>query len=210
MLVMCSENFDLDMSPPSTRLGLWLQNHRRLVICGACLLAVAVIFRVTELQEWFHLEHLRLVLHAHQAEGIAVFVALFVLGNLLHVPGLIFLVSAVLVLGRLEGGLATYLAASLSCTITFLLVRWAGGNAIETLPYAFAQRRLAQLHRFPLSTTVLLRTLFQTLPTLNYALALSGMRFRTYLLGTLLGLPLPIAAYCIFFDAIAQRMHLAV
>jgi uncharacterized membrane protein YdjX (TVP38/TMEM64 family) len=45
--------------------------------------------------------------------------------------------------------------------------------------------------------------LFQTLPALNYALALSGVRFRTYAAGTLLGLPLPIMAYCLFFDYLA-------
>jgi uncharacterized membrane protein YdjX (TVP38/TMEM64 family) len=50
--------------------------------------------------------------------------------------------------------------------------------------------------------------LFQTLPALNYALAMSGVRFRAYLLGTLLGLPLPIALYCLFFDALAQALHL--
>jgi uncharacterized membrane protein YdjX (TVP38/TMEM64 family) len=176
----------------------------------ACVLILAALFRLTELKEWFQLDHLRLMLNAHRAEGVAVFVALFILGNLLHIPGLIFLISAVVVLGRLEGGLATYVAASLSCAITFLLVRWAGGNAMEAVPGALARRLLAQLHRFPLRNTVLLRTLFQTMPTLNYALALSGMRFRTYMLGTLIGLPLPIAAYCFFFDAIATRMHLTV
>jgi len=36
------------------------------------------------------------------------------------------------------------------------------------------------------------------------SLTLSGVRFRHYLPGTLLGLPLPIAVYCIFFDALAK------
>jgi uncharacterized membrane protein YdjX (TVP38/TMEM64 family) len=44
-------------------------------------------------------------------------------------------------------------------------------------------------------------------PALNYALALSGVRFRTYLLGTLLGLPLPIALYCLFFDYLAMLLN---
>jgi uncharacterized membrane protein YdjX (TVP38/TMEM64 family) len=50
--------------------------------------------------------------------------------------------------------------------------------------------------------------LFQTLPALNVALALSGVRLRTYLVGTLLGLPLPIALYCLFFDSLAKALHL--
>jgi uncharacterized membrane protein YdjX (TVP38/TMEM64 family) len=54
---------------------------------------------------------------------------------------------------------------------------------------------------------VILRTVFQTLPTLNYALALSGMRLRDYFLGTLIGLPLPIAVYCLFFDYLITTVH---
>ena len=47
----------------------------------------------------------------------------------------------------------------------------------------------------------------QTLPALNYALALSGLRLRHYVLGTLLGLPLPIAVYCVFFDYLITAAH---
>jgi uncharacterized membrane protein YdjX (TVP38/TMEM64 family) len=34
------------------------------------------------------------------------------------------------------------------------------------------------------------------------------VRFRNYLLGTLLGLPLPILLYCVFFDQLARVLHL--
>jgi uncharacterized membrane protein YdjX (TVP38/TMEM64 family) len=53
----------------------------------------------------------------------------------------------------------------------------------------------------------LLRILFQTVPALNYALALSGIRFRQYLTGTLLGLPLPIALYCVIFEYLAKALN---
>jgi uncharacterized membrane protein YdjX (TVP38/TMEM64 family) len=49
---------------------------------------------------------------------------------------------------------------------------------------------------------------FQTAPPLNYALAMSGIKFRRYLLGTLLGLPPPIFLYCVFFDCLAQWLKL--
>jgi len=54
---------------------------------------------------------------------------------------------------------------------------------------------------------LLLRLMFQTLPALNVALALSGVRLRSYLAGTLLGLPLPIALYCVFFYTLAHWLH---
>jgi uncharacterized membrane protein YdjX (TVP38/TMEM64 family) len=51
--------------------------------------------------------------------------------------------------------------------------------------------------------------LFQTVPALNYTLAMSGIRFRDYLIGTLLGLPIPIALYCVFFDYLAKVLKIA-
>ena len=50
---------------------------------------------------------------------------------------------------------------------------------------------------------------FQTVPALNYAFALVGVRLRRYLLGTLLGLPLPIALYCLFFAQLARHFQLS-
>ena len=47
------------------------------------------------------------------------------------------------------------------------------------------------------------------MPALNYTLALSGVRRRDYLLGSLLGLPLPLLVYCFFFDRIARVLQLA-
>ncbi|SBT04081.1 SNARE associated Golgi protein (fragment) [Candidatus Accumulibacter aalborgensis] len=58
-------------------------------------------------------------------------------------------------------------------------------------------------------SVVCLRILLQTVPALNYALAMSGIRFRAYMIGTLLGPPLPIAAYCLFFDFLAEILHLS-
>ncbi len=49
---------------------------------------------------------------------------------------------------------------------------------------------------------------FATSYIASNALAMSGVRFRAYLLGTLLGLPLPIAVYCLFFDSLAQTLNL--
>jgi uncharacterized membrane protein YdjX (TVP38/TMEM64 family) len=66
----------------------------------------------------------------------------------------------------------------------------------------FAQKILAKLDSNPIKTIILLRTFFQTAPALNYTLALSGINFQKYALGTLLGLPLPVILYCLFFSYI--------
>ena len=70
----------------------------------------------------------------------------------------------------------------------------------------WANRLLQGLDAHPVKSMVLLRMLLQTLPALNVALALSGVRFRSYLVAALLGLPLPLALYCVFFEYLAQAL----
>lgn len=146
-------------------------------------------------------------LAGHQWEGLAVFVGLFALGNLSQVPGWIFLAAAVVALGPIRGGVATYVAATLSCLLSFVVIRYIGKDALRQFDNGVMRRILRRLDTHPLQAIVLLRTVFQTAPVLNYALALSGARFRDYFVGTLLGLPLPIALYCLFFDFVAKMLR---
>jgi hypothetical protein len=127
--------------------------------------------------------------------------------NLIQIPGSIFLVSAVLALGQVWGGLVTYMAACTTCVTTFVLIRWLGADALRNFNGRLARRIFVQLDTHPVRSVALLRLLFQTVPALNYALALSGIRFRSYLAGTLLGLPLPIALYCLFFGKLARWLQ---
>jgi uncharacterized membrane protein YdjX (TVP38/TMEM64 family) len=115
----------------------------------------------------------------------------------------------VLTLGRSMGGLATYVAASISCVVTFLLIRMLGGDALRRLDSRIAERIFRHLDARPITSILLLRVLFQTVPALNYALAMSGVKFRNYLIGTLLGLPLPIAVYCLFFEYLARALRVS-
>ncbi len=161
---------------------------------------------LTGVRENFNLAYVREAFLAHKLIGISLFVALFSLGNLIHVPGLVFLAAAVLSLGQVWGGLVTYLAASVSCLVTFLVFRWIGSDALAQLKGRFAQRILKRLHARPVRSVFVLRTLMQTLPALNVTLAMSGIRLRDYMLGSLLGLPLPITFFCVFFDVLAKGL----
>ncbi|AIY41731.1 Phospholipase D/Transphosphatidylase [Collimonas arenae] len=144
----------------------------------------------------------------NKIQGLLLFVLLFSLGNLIQIPGWIFLGAAVLALGKVWGGLATYIAALISCVFTFLTIRYIGGDGMRELKNRYAVKIFQTLDTHPIKSIVLLRILFQTIPALNYALALSGVRFYMYLIGTVLGLPLPIMLYCIFFDYIGKALHI--
>ena len=138
--------------------------------------------------------------------GIALFCLAFTIGNLLYVPGLVFLVGAVYALGKEWGGVATFSAAMCSAMVSFVLIRSVGGPALRSFNNKWADKIFAHLDKRPILSITLLRLLFQTLPALNYALALSGVRFGHYVVGTFLGLPLPLLVYCYFFEIIFQQL----
>ena len=178
--------------------------HRRLLAVLAFLAVLLTIVQLSGLRENFSLDFLQHQILAHQVAGLLAFVVLFSIGNLIQIPGWIFLAAAVLTLGKVAGGLATYVAASTSCVVTFLVIKAIGGDALRQLDNKVALRIFRHLDAHPVRSIALLRVLFQTVPALNYALALSGMQFRHYLVGTLIGLPVPITLYCLFFDYLAK------
>ena len=163
-------------------------------------------FELSGLRDHFSLDFLRDRIIENKLSGLLIFVLLFCLGNLIQIPGWLFLAAAVLALGQLWGGVATYIAASVSCSFTFLIIRWIGGDALRKLNNRIVTRLLGRLDARPVSSILLLRMLFQTVPALNYSLAMSGVGFRDYLIGTLLGLPLPILLYCLFFEYLAKAL----
>lgn len=184
-----------------------MHRHARLIAVVLFLALLWALFQFTGLREHFTLQYVHDGFEQHLLTGLLLFAALFSLGNLIQVPGWLFLAAAVLALGQFWGAVATYVAACVSCLVTFLLIRALGGDALRSFKGGLAQRIFAQLDSHPLRSVLLLRLLFQTVPALNYALALSGIKLRDYAIGTLLGLPLPIALYCIFLQTLARWMH---
>jgi uncharacterized membrane protein YdjX (TVP38/TMEM64 family) len=181
---------------------------KRLIAVVLFLILLFAVFELTGIRAHFNLQFLQQTIRDHLVSGLSIFVLGFALGNLVQIPGWVFLAAAVLALGQLWGGIATYIAACISCIVTFLTIRFVGGAALRQLDSKVATSLLNRLDAHPLSSVLLLRVLFQTVPALNYTLALSGIRFRDYLLGTLLGLPLPIALYCVFFDYLAKALNI--
>jgi uncharacterized membrane protein YdjX (TVP38/TMEM64 family) len=188
----------------------FLLKYRRLLSVLLFLVVLLAIFELSGLRGHFNLQFLQQRILENRVSGLMIFILLFSLGNLIQIPGWVFLAAAVFALGRGWGGVATYAAASVSCAVTFLTIRWIGGDALRQLDNRIAARILARLDAHPVTSIALLRVLFQTVPALNYALAMSGVRFRNYLIGTLLGLPLPIMVYCLFFEYLAKMLKIAV
>jgi uncharacterized membrane protein YdjX (TVP38/TMEM64 family) len=165
----------------------------RLLILGVVLVGLIVVRYTTGIGGELSVAHIReLTLHAG-AWGVLLFVAAFAVGELLHVPGLAFVVAAVMVWGRLTGGLVALLGAVVSVSFSFAVVRAIGGQPLGTIRNARIRAILARIDRHPITTVTLLRLLLFLLPAVNYALALSSVRFRDYLVGSALGLAVPVS-----------------
>jgi uncharacterized membrane protein YdjX (TVP38/TMEM64 family) len=127
------------------------------------------------------------------------FVGLFIAGSILNLPGVAFLVAARLAFGAAKGLFIAYAGAMAAVTVAFLLARLlarAGGprgadEAPRPLP-AWVRRALAQLEARPVLTVALLRLALWLSPPLQLTLAHSPIRTRDYLLGSALGLALPV------------------
>ncbi len=164
------------------------------------LLAVAlfaglwVIGKATGLLEGWDQERIRTMVEASGALGVLAFIAAFSVGELLHVPGMVFVAAAIVLWGALWGFAISFGAALVSVLVSFFLVRAVGGKALAEMERPLVKRLLSRLDRRPIQTVALLRLVLWLAPALNYALAMTNVRPRDYLVGSALGLFLPIAA----------------
>ncbi|MCS6912288.1 MAG: VTT domain-containing protein [Myxococcota bacterium] len=152
-------------------------------------------------------ERLRALCSEAGAVGVLIYISLFAVGELLHVPGVVFIVAAVLGYGQCWGGILGYLGALCSVSLGFVVVRAIGGQALAAVQRPLVRRALAHLGARPVRTVALLRLMFFVAPPLNALLALSGVRYRHYLLGSALGIVLPTVGVVLLCDQVTRWLQ---
>ena len=125
------------------------------------------------------------------------FLLAFAAGELLHLPGILFVIVARVVFGTGLGLALGYLGALLAVTLSFLVARQllaaARGVREPWRPkWRFLRRAMARLESHPIQTIALLRLVLWLAPPLSYALASSNVRLREHVIGSALGLALPV------------------
>lgn len=145
-------------------------------------------------------EQIRSTVESAGAWGIVLFLMVFSAGVLMHVPGMVFVAGAAFAYGGLLGAGISLLGALIAVTVSFIFVRWVGGQQAHKLQWSFAQRILKYLDTYPILSVALLRVLLWLSPPLNYALALTRVRLRDYVLGSFLGLLGPVFIVVYFVD----------
>jgi uncharacterized membrane protein YdjX (TVP38/TMEM64 family) len=172
----------------------------RLAALVTLIVGSIVLAKVTGVSERLTPESIRGFMEGAGVLGFLIFLGVFAVGELVHVPGVFFVAAAILAYGRGFGGVAAYAGAVLSVIVSFLVVRGVGGQMLADVRRPFVRKILDGLDRRPIRVVAILRLILWMAPPLNYALAMSRVRFRDYVIGSALGLLIPIALASVFFD----------
>jgi uncharacterized membrane protein YdjX (TVP38/TMEM64 family) len=118
------------------------------------------------------------------------FVGAFVAGGLVGLPGMAFVLGGRLAFGPWWGGVLGFVAGMCAITVPFVVARLLRRQ--QAVPWRpkqkLAARAIAMLETHPIRAVVLLRLILWFNPPLSYALALTPLRLRDYLLGCALAL----------------------
>jgi uncharacterized membrane protein YdjX (TVP38/TMEM64 family) len=186
---------------PATRKRLM-----RLGLLAALIVTILVVAELTGLRKHLTIAKIREMTLNAGAWGVALYTLAFIVGEIIHVPGLLFVCAGVAIWGKLEGGFIAWIAAALSITASFVVVRAVGGRALEGIEHPFMKRMFSHLEERPIRTVALLRAILVISPPVTYALALSPVRFAPFFIGSLIGLAPPMALAAIFFEYLLRYL----
>lgn len=172
----------------------------RLVALAVLTIALLAVGHFTGLTEHLSRDNLRSLMDSLGVWGVLLFVVLFAVGEFMHVPGIVFVLAALLAYGRVGGAIAAYAGALVSVSFAFLVVRRVGGQALAQVRRAWIAKVLAKLDQHPIPTVALLRIVFFLAPALNYGLAMTRISFRDFFIGSALGLLPPVITIAIAFE----------
>ena len=172
----------------------------RLLLVAALFAGLWIAGKTSGVLDDLDTERIRALVDGAGVFGALLFIAIFAVGELLHVPGMLFVGAGILAYGKLAGFAVSLAAALVSISVSFIVVRAVGGKALAEIERPFVKKMLARLERQPVRTVFVLRVVLWLAPALNYALALTSIRFRDYFIGSALGLVPPLIAAALMFD----------
>lgn len=141
-------------------------------------------------------ETLRSAVSDTGATGWVVFVVGYVAGSLLVLPKGVLSIAAGLVFGLLPGIILVVIGAMLGASAAFFIGRFLGRDAVERMAGDHLARLDALIQRHGFAAILLVR-LIPLIPftVINYVAGLTSISYRSYALGTLVGILPGTAAY---------------
>lgn len=181
---------------------------KRLILLLAVSLLLMYLGRYTSLSRYFDLDLMTDTMQEAGTLGICLFTLAYVAGTLMNLPGVIFLFISFNVYAGMMGVFIAYMATLLSMVAHFYFARGLAGEALSEIKQPFIRKHMEKMNTRPVLTTAILRLVLFVSPPVNYALALSSIRFRDFLLGSMLALPFNLATnYILMVYAKDEVLH---
>ncbi len=158
---------------------------------------LVVAIRATGVMNLDEVEHVRALIQRAGIWRIPLFILVYGIGILAHVPGSVFVGGGVLLFGPAWGLVWCYLGALLGNLISFEIVRLTGYRPLSQVSWPVLEGLFSRLAERPTQAVTLIRLVFPTTAPVNYALALTDVAFRAYLIGSLVGV-LPQLLACVW------------
>ena len=178
---------------------------QKYVRLGALAALIGVLIAVGTrpgVQAYFELEHLRSITSDAGVLGVFAFVGICTAGYLMRVPGVVFVLAAILGWGSIAGSLVAFVGLTVAISVSFWTMRSVGGSPIADIDTDWVRKILGQLDDHPVRTVALLRLVFFVNPIVNLSLVLTDVRFRDYFVGSVVGFIVPLAAITLATDTV--------
>lgn len=165
----------------------------RIALLVALVIALAIAAHVSGLASSLTRERVVEIAEASGNVGVGLYLLVFAIAEIMQLPGAVFVLAAVAAYGPWFGTFIAYVGMNVASLAVFLFGRLVAGQALAELAHPRVKALMSQVEHAPIRTAFLARGVFFVLPGMGYALALSSIRLRDYLIGSALGLAIPSA-----------------
>jgi uncharacterized membrane protein YdjX (TVP38/TMEM64 family) len=125
--------------------------------------------------------------------GFFIFIALFVFAALFNIPELGFLFMAYVIYDSIwVAALLNYTSGMLSAIATFYTGRLIGAGALSEIKNVRVRNLIASAENNPIKAISIMRTIMLLNPIVGYALSMTKMKPRDYIIGNLIGIAIPV------------------
>jgi uncharacterized membrane protein YdjX (TVP38/TMEM64 family) len=163
----------------------------RIALLVSIVVALAAIGHFSGLADGLTRERIAAIASSWGVAGVVLYCALFAIGELVQLPGVIFVLAAVAAYGPYAGTFVAYLGMNAAALAVFVFGRRVAGSALAEIEHPRVRALVREVAERPIRAVAFARGVLFVLPGIGYALALSSVRLRDYLIGSAIGLVVP-------------------
>jgi uncharacterized membrane protein YdjX (TVP38/TMEM64 family) len=183
-----------------------MSDRRRLALAIGVLSALLVAWR-TGVFAWVTHENIHRALGETGPWGPLLYVLAFAVLEPFGVPGAVFVLPASLAWSPSFAIAMSVLGATGAGVVSYVLARGVLGDRFEQRLPARLRAFTAHAREHPLRSVIAVRVLFGLAAPAHWALALSGVRFAPFVIGSLIGFVPPMALFVVFGRAAIEWLE---